>query len=258
LAKLKTEPATQLERIAAVHEKYAAVLTKHAELTARFDAIIGEANGPRGRVDGVVDGKTGSVSYHAVPLAEQARRSQVSWVSQAPKPVAKPVVRHSGAVALVGDLLSPQPVEEISPPPPPPSWSGAPRLAELSAEAEAIQEALKLLAPELARGRKEYSKLVAAQRGGEFSEIVERVVDAARALCTTLLEHHRFIDALRQDGVAYQQLRPLNLERFGNLDEPFSPLMQLILDAVEKKLVSADKIPDLRMPAPIQYFSGGN
>ena len=156
MAKLKSEP-THTDKIRSVHEKYAAILSKHAELTARFDEIIEEANGPRGRVDGTVSVTTGDVTYHPVPLSEQFRRSLESWVSQAPKPVAKPVVRHSGAVALVGDLLSPQPEAELNPPPPPPSWPGQDRLAALGAEAEAIQEALKLLQPEIAKARKQYS-----------------------------------------------------------------------------------------------------
>jgi hypothetical protein len=122
LAKLKPEPKSQIERIAAVSPRYATLLTKHAELTARFEEIIEEANGPRGRVDGVVDGKTGAVSYNAVPLAEQARRSQVAWVSQAPKPKPKPIVRHAGAVALLDDLLPEQAPEETSPAPPPPAF----------------------------------------------------------------------------------------------------------------------------------------
>jgi hypothetical protein len=37
-----TKPLTQLERIAAVHPKYAALLTKHAELAARYEAVIAE------------------------------------------------------------------------------------------------------------------------------------------------------------------------------------------------------------------------
>jgi hypothetical protein len=259
LAKLKSEPKTQTERIAAVSPKYAALIEKNAVLTERYDAIIEEANGPRGRVDGTVSVTTGDVTYHPVPLAEQFRRSLISWVSQLPRVRPKPVVRSAAAVALVGnDLLSPQSEEEINPPAPQPSWSGQDRLAALGAEAETISDALKLIAPELAKGRRDYSKLVAAQRGSEYQEIVEKMVDAAKVLGGAILAHYAFIEAQRQNGVAYSNFRPLNLERFENIDEPYSPLLKLILDAVEKKHVGADRLPSWTMPAPIQYFSGGN
>jgi hypothetical protein len=257
LPQTKTEPRTQIERIAAVSPRYASLLTKHAELTARFEEIIEESNGPRGCVDGVVDGKTGAVRYNAVPLAEQARRSQVSWVSQEPKPKPKPIVRHAGAVALVGDLLPEQPIEETSPPPPRPSWPGEQRLAELGAESEAIQEAIKLLQPELAKARREYSKMVATQRGGEFSEIVARVLDASRGLGDAILAHHEFITEQRLDGVGYQQFRPLNLDRFGNLNEPHTPLLAVLIDAAEKGHIRPADLPQFKMPVDISYLQGG-
>jgi hypothetical protein len=252
LAKLKSEPKTKLDQIREVSPKYAALLEKSAELNARFDEIVEEANGPKGRVDGVVDGKTGAVSYSAVPLAEQARRSQVAWISQAPKPVAKPVVRHSGAVALVGDLLSPQPETDLNPPPPPPSWSGAPRLAELGAESEAIQEALKLLAPELTKVRRDYSKKVAELRGGDYTERVARAVDAARELGDALQALHDFVNEARLDGVEHRYFRPLNLSQFGDLDS--GPLKKLIADAIELRHTGG-KLPDWKMPAPLDYLT---
>jgi hypothetical protein len=202
--------------------------------------------------------KTGAVRYTSVPLAEQFRRSLASWTAQLPKPKPKPVVRHAGAVALLDDLLPDQLPEEINPPQPRPSWSGEQRLAELGAESEAIQEAIKLLQPELAKARREYSKMVATQRGGEFSEIVSRVVDASRGLGDAILAHHEFITEQRIAGVGYQQFRPLNLSAFGSLSEQHTPLLAVILDAIEKKHVDGGKLPSWKMPAPIEYFNGGN
>jgi hypothetical protein len=258
LAKLKSEPLTQLERIAAVHEKYSALVMRQAELIARYDAICEEANGPKGRIDGTVSGTTGAVTYNPVPLAEQFRRSLASWTAQLPKFKPKPIVRHEGAVKLVSEFLEEQPPEEINPPAPQPLWNGEDKLRALGDEAEAIQEALKLIAPALAKGRRDYSKLVAEKRGAEYQTIAERVVDAAKAFGDALLAHHEFINQQRLDGVAYSTFRPLNLSRFGNLNEPDQPLLRTILDAFELGHVGAGKVPDWKIPAPIEYFNGGN
>jgi len=236
LAKTKSQPKTQIDRIRDVSPKYAALIEKHAELLARQEDVLKEIR----------------------PLAEQDRRARPSWTAQLPKPKPKPIVRHAGAVALVGDLLPEQPIEETSPPEPRPSWPGESRLRELSAESEAIAEALKLLVPEQMKARKAYSKAVAAQRGGEYSEIVERIVDSARALADAILSQHSFITELRNDGVAYRQFRPIDLSRFGNLNEPDTPLLRLVLDAFELGHVGAGKIPDLKMPADISLFQGGD
>lgn len=196
--------------------------------------------------------------HHEIqPLGQEERRSQVSWVVQAPKPQRQPVVRNAAAVALVGDLLPEQPEEEINPPAPRPSWPGEGRLRELGAESEAIAEALKLIAPELARARKEYSRKVAEQRGAEYQVIVERIVDAAKALGNALIEQHTFINQQRLEGVAWRYLNPLSLNDFGDIDEDFSPLRRLILDAVEKRHVSADQIPDWHMPVSLDRLQGG-
>jgi hypothetical protein len=182
----------------------------------------------------------------------------VAWVSQAPKPVAKPVVRNQAAVALIGsDLLSPQPEAEINPPPPRPSWSGAQRLAELGAESETIQEALRLIAPELAKARKEYSRLIVAQRSSEHREISATLVDAALALGDAILAQREFLNQQRLDGVAYSLFRPVPTEQFSNLDEPFAPLMKLISDATDLGHVAGDKIPSWKT-IDIAYLQGGN
>jgi len=236
--KLKSEPKTQIERIAAVHPKYSALVEKSNELHARYEELIAEIK----------------------PLAEQQRRHQISWVAQLPKPPKpKPVVLHSGAVALLGDLLPEPTLETVSPPPPPrASWPGEQRLQALGEEAEAISEAIKLLAPEIAKARKEYSKAVAAQRGAEFTAAVERIVDAVNVLGDAILSHHEFINQQREDGISYSNFRPLNLDVFGDLADDFSPLKKLILDAVEKKHVGAGKLPSWKMPVDIAYLQNGD
>jgi len=98
--------------------------------------------------------------------------------------------------------------------------SGEQHARELSAESEAIAEAIKLLAPGISRARKEYSRKVAEQRGEEYQAIVERIVDAAKALGDAFLVHHEFINSQGLDGVSWRYFRPLNLDQFGNLDEP--------------------------------------
>ena len=87
----QTKPLTTIDRIREVSPKYAALLEKSAELRAREQELIVEIR----------------------PLADEQRRSQVSWVSQLPKPKPRPVKRHAGATALLGDLLPEQPIEEI-------------------------------------------------------------------------------------------------------------------------------------------------
>ncbi|WP_426608738.1 hypothetical protein [Bradyrhizobium sp. McL0616] len=235
MARIK-EPKTQIERIREISPRYADLLAKNAEFHARYEEVIAESR----------------------PLAEEARRSQVSWTAQLPKPKPLPITRHAGAAALLGDLLPEQPPEELTPPPPPPSWPGEKRLRELSADAESIAEAIKLLVLELKKARREYSLQVASLRGGEYADLSAAVVDAIKALGDAILQHHYFIDEQRRDSVGYQAFKPLNLERFGNLDEPGSPLMQTILNAVERGHVGAGKIPEWKMPADISLFQGGN
>jgi hypothetical protein len=231
----KSDPKSQLDIIAETHQRYRDILVAHRDLLARQDALLAEAK----------------------PLNE-IQRKQPAFVTQAPKPKPQPIKRHEGAVALIGTLLPEQSAEEISAPAPRPNWEGEGRHREIGRELEAISEALKLLSPELAKARKEYSEKVAAQRGVEYAAIAERIVNASKALFDEILEHYRFLDTQRQNGVAYSLFKPLSLERFQNIDEPSSPLMALVLEAVEKKFVGADKIPGSKMPRPFEYFQGGN
>ena len=79
-----SEPAL-IDRIREVHPKYAALLEKQRELLDRQAAAQAEAN----------------------PLGQEERRALLGWVTQQPKPKPKPIVRHAGAVDLVGELLKP-------------------------------------------------------------------------------------------------------------------------------------------------------
>jgi hypothetical protein len=223
MAKLQTkpEPKSLLSRIRDIYPRYADLLVRQSELLARQEAAYAEAR----------------------PLAERGKRAMESWQAQLPKPKAKPIVRHVGAVALVGDLISEQPAEELNPPAPRPSWDGEDQLRELSAEAEAIQEALKLLAPELTNARRQHSLLVAKERGAEYQVIIGRVVDIVRGLGDAIQEHHAFLNEIRLDAVAWKHFRQVDLTAFGSLDEDGSILMRLVRDAVERGHVSGDKIP---------------
>jgi hypothetical protein len=233
LAKIKTEPKSKLDVIAETHPRYRDILVAHRDLLARQDALLAES----------------------APLNE-IERKQPAFVTQAPKPKPKPaVVRHAGAVALIGDLLPEQSVEEISPPAPRPNWEGEGRHREIGRELEAISEALKLLSPELTKARNEYSRLVATQRGAEYSELAERAVDAARELGAALLAMHNFVNDARLNGVERKYFRPLNLEAFGDLAGDYTPLRALILRAVELGHVGAGKLPDWKMPAPLDYLT---
>jgi hypothetical protein len=235
LARTQTNPTSQIDRIRAIHPRYADFLEKNSELHARYEDVLAESR----------------------PRAEEERRHDISWVQQTPQPKPKPKVRHAGAVAILGDLLPEQPHEELNPPPLRRSWPGEDRLRALGAESEAIGEALRLLAPELRKARREYSTLVATQRKAEYQALAEDVVDAGRKLGDAIIQHHAFIDEQRRDSVAYQSFKPLNLSVFGNLNGPGSILMQMIVDAVERSHVGAGKVPEWKMPADISQFQGG-
>lgn len=226
----KSEP-TLVERIRVVHPKYAALLTRQAELIERQAAAQNAAN----------------------PLNQEERKVLLGWVAQLPKPKPKPVVRHAGAVDLVGELLSPQPEEEINPPPPRPLWHGEKRHRELGAELESIAEALKLLAPELTKARREYSKLVWAKRGGNYKALAAKIADAAQRLGDVLLEHHEFVDCCRSDGVEWRFHKPVNVKPLGNVDEPHNALRELIESCVEQQGVGS--LPTWRLPANIDLLT---
>ncbi|RZN21123.1 hypothetical protein CWO90_33525 [Bradyrhizobium sp. Leo121] len=177
----------------------------------------------------------------------------LSWITQSPKHKPKPVVRHEGAVALVGELLSPQAPEEIDPPPPRPSWTGEQRHRELGAELESIAAAIELLRPEITKARREYSKLVWAQRGGDYKALAERIADAAQRLGGALMEHHEFIDRCRNDGVDWRYHKPVDVKPLGNIDEPHNPLRALIESCREQQGVGS--LPAWRLPANIDLIS---
>jgi hypothetical protein len=238
MAKLQTtKPKSQLERIRDTYPRYADLIVKQSSLLARQEVV----------------------HALAVPLAERGKRAMASWQAQLPRAKPVPVVHHAGAAALLGELLPELTPEQINPPPPRPSWDGEVELRELSAEAEAIQEALKLLAPELTKARRVYSKLVAAQRGAEYTAIVETIVDAANAFSETLLQHHVFINDRREDAVAWQYFRPIDVTtHFGDLAEDFSPLRRLVLAAIEQRHVGAGKLKSVKMPIDVAYLQEGS
>lgn len=256
----KSEP-TLIDRIRETHPKYAALLDKQRELLDRQGALYRELNdsAPQTLVRAVdADGKE-RVTLRAgkISLAETARRSVLGWVAQLPRPKPQPTVRHEGAVELLGELLSPQPEHEINPPPLPPNWPDEPRYKEIGRELESIAEALKLLAPELTKARREYSKLVVAERAPDYQKLVETVVDASRRLGDAVLAAHEFVDQARLDGIERRYLKPLLMTEFGDISEPHSSLRSLIERAIELKHVGAGKRPTWKMPAsPALIYSG--
>jgi hypothetical protein len=249
----KPEP-TQLERIGAVSPRYQALLVKHAALTARFDEIIAEVNAGSPQTMRLSPaGDVVSITPAKLSLVDQAARQ--SWVAQLPKPPPpKPIVRDARAVALIGDLLDPQPPEELAPQPLPPLWPEQDRYRALGAELESMQAALALISPEIEKARRDYSKKVAELRGGDYTERVARAVDAARELGGALLELHEFVNQARLDGVERRYFRLLNLSQFSDLGENSGPLQKLIADAIELRHVGG-KLPDWKMPAPLDYLT---
>jgi hypothetical protein len=206
---MASKPATKQD-LRTVHPEYAAASDKLNELhkrSAELTALIR-------------------------PLSEEAARTQVSWVAQSPKHKPKPVERHAGAAALLGDLLPPLTPEELDPPPPRPSWPGEAELRALGAENEAIHEAIKLLQPVWARARAQGSKKVCERRMPEYRQLVANLVAAAKQFGDVLLEHHEFVDEIRRQGASWSFLRPLNLESFGSLDGN-SPVTRMIVEAIE-------------------------
>jgi hypothetical protein len=224
---MATKPATKQD-LRTVHPEYAAVSDKLNELHQRADELAGLIR----------------------PLAEEASRNHIAWVAQSPKVKPKPVERHAGASALLGDLLPPLTPDEIDPPPLPPEWPGEPELRALGAESEAVQEAIKLLQPIWARARAVGSKKVCEQRLTEYRQLVAKLVDAAKQFGDVLLEHHTFVDEIRQQGASWSFLRPLNLEPFGSLGGA-SPVTRVIADAIDAGHVPEDVAPKWKMPTDL-------
>lgn len=229
---MATKPATKQD-LRTVHPEYAALADKLNELHKRFDEL----------------------AELVKPLNEGAARHRTAWVSQLPKTKQKPVERHAGAAALLGDLLPPLTAEEIDPPPPPPSWYGEAELRALGAEQEAAQEAIKLLNPLWARARAVGSKKVCEQRLPEYRQLVAKIVTADKDFGDALLEHHEFVDVIRKQGASWSFLRPLNLESFGSLGEGDSPLTRLIGEAIENGHVTSDADPKWKMPIDLQRLA---
>jgi hypothetical protein len=156
---------------------------------------------------------------------------------------------------LLGDLLPPLTPEEISPPPLRPAWPGEDELRQLAAESESVRAAIDLLNPLWARARAEGSKTLCEQRLPAYRDLIARLVTAALAFGEVVLDHHRFVDDIRRQGASWSFLRPVNLERFGDLNEGHSSLNKLIGDAIEAGHVPADVAPDWSMPASLQHLA---
>jgi hypothetical protein len=228
---MATKPATKQD-LRTVHPEYAAASDKLNELHKRLDELIALAR----------------------PLNEEASRHRTAWIDQLPKPKPRPVERHAGAVALLGDLLPPLTPEQIDPPPPPPSWPHEGELRALGAEIEAVREAIKLLQPIWARARAQGSKKVCEQRLQEYRQLVAKLVSAAKQLGDALMDHHEFVDEIRRQGASWSFLRPLNLEAFGELDAS-SPVAHLIGEAIENGHVGSDAAPEWKMPTNLQLLA---
>jgi hypothetical protein len=229
---MATKPATKQD-LRTVHPEYAAVTDKLNDLHKRSEEIAALAR----------------------PLNEQASRSRpISWVAQSPKAKPKPVERHAGAVALLGDLLPPLTPEQIDPPAPPPSWPGEAEHRALGAEIEEVHEAIKLLQPVWARARAEGSKKVCEQRLPDYRQLVAKLVSAAKQFGDALMDHHEFVDEIRVQGASWSFLRPLNIGVFGELDGP-SPVTRLIAEAIENGHVGSDAAPEWKMPTDLQRLA---
>jgi hypothetical protein len=228
---MATKPATKQD-LRTVHPEYARASDRLNELHKRLDELIALAR----------------------PLNEEASRHRTAWVDQLPKPKPKPVERHAGAAALLGDLLPPLTPDEIDPPPPPPSWPREGELRALGAEIEAVREAIKLLQPIWARARAQGSKKVCEQRLPEYRQLVAKLVSAAKQFGDALMDHHEFVNEIRGQGASWSFLRPLNLEAFGELDVS-SPVAHLIGEAIENGHVGSDAAPEWKMPTDLQRLA---
>jgi hypothetical protein len=228
---MASKPATKQD-LRTVHPEYAAASDKLNELHKRSEELI----------------------VLIRPLSEEASRNQISWIAQSPKPKPKPVERHAGATALLGDLLPPLTPDEIDPPPLRPSWPGEPELRALGAEIESVQEAIKLLQPVWARARAQGSKKVCEQRLPEYRQLVAKLVAAAKQFGDVLIEHHELVDEIRRQGASWSFLRPLNLESFGSLDGS-SPVTRMIAEAIENGHVPSDVDPKWKMPNDLQRLA---
>jgi hypothetical protein len=222
---------TAKQTLREVHPEYAAIADELNKLHARADELVTLIR----------------------PLKEAASRHQIAWVGQGSKPKPKPVERHAGAVAMVGHLLPPLTQEELEPPPPP-SWYGETELKALGEESENVQESIKLLQKFWARARAVGSKKVCEQRLPEYRQLVAKLVDAAKQFGDAMLEHHTFVDEIRQQGASWSFLRPLNLEVFGSLDGA-SPITGLIAEAIENGHVASDVDPKWKMPTDLSRLA---
>jgi hypothetical protein len=110
------------------------------------------------------------------------------------------------------------------------------------------------LQPVWARARAQGSKKVCERRLPEYQQLVAKLVTAAKQFGDVLIEHHAFVDEIRQQGASWSFLRPLNLESFGSLDGS-SPVTRMIAEAIENGHVPSDVDPKWKMPADLSRLA---
>jgi hypothetical protein len=222
-----------IEIIEQTSPRYAALLRKDSHLATQLDELI-----PRGRA-----------------LTQEKNKNNVpTWSGEVPRHKPAPKLRHSGAEALLQGLLPEQTTEELDPPMPPEVWHGAAEHREIGAKIEALTEARKLLLPEIAKARREYSKQAAEQHAKAYKAVVAAVVKNAKALGDAILAHAEFINDMRLAGVERKHLRPINLQAFGDLGGG-TPLFDLLTHAIETGHADEKQRPDWKLPASLELLS---
>jgi hypothetical protein len=253
LAKLKS-PKSQLDRIRETSPRYARLLQRYADLTARQDELNRQIGGNVTTHSWTTDRAGNIVAYKTEEsLGAEAGRHH-SWASEAqpPKPAEAPKVR-VGAVELLGDLIEPREPEPVAPAQPKPAWHREDLYRNIGREQADIADALQMLTPEIEAARKEHSARIGAALAADHTRVVEDLVDAANAFGDKLIAYANFINEQRLAGVERRYFRALNFQSF-DVSESHHPLQLLIADAVEKRHVSAEKRPAWKMPAPIELL----
>ncbi|MHC1949866.1 hypothetical protein IF803_36710 [Bradyrhizobium sp. UFLA06-06] len=252
----KSEP-TLYDKIAAVHPRYRDLLLRQRELLDRAEEIKREIGGNRSQWRTTVNaaGNVTGVRFEESLGAEAVRNhTPDDDTPRRPQQKPEPDERREAAKALLGNLLPEQQPEELSPKPLPKRWPGQDRYSALAKESESINVALGYISPLVEEARREYSKKIAEQRIGDYSELVKQAVDAACALESAIIQIRTFLNTARLDGAELRHFRPVYLETFGDLGEG-SLLHELIADAVRKKHVGAGKLLAWTNPGPIELLN---
>jgi hypothetical protein len=128
-------------------------------------------------------------------------------IAIAPKPKAPLSPR---LLALLGEHApAPEPVLPIAEPVWTQTRAGDEELAALGRELTNIRAAVEILQPRLTLAHAEGSALVCAAVASEYAAVARQVTDALLAVGDAIIAHNRFTQALVNDGVAFEYLRPL-------------------------------------------------